>query len=117
MNNYIRNSVRVGYEELVPLCRNGEDSNTTDKCVEIENIDAFTSSKEMHVPTARRDIIKHWQGYSIGIQHSVSGDRFFVIRNNIIDSVKVTLVKKFKIFLLKEASPALAEREDSMPCH
>lgn len=65
-NNYIRNSIRVGYEELVPLCRNGEDSNTTDKCVEIENIDAFTSSKGMHVSTARRDIIKHCSSAASG---------------------------------------------------
>ncbi len=58
-NNYIRNSVRVGYEELVPLCKEGEDPNTTDKCVDIENIGAFSSAKGMHTVTARRDIVKH----------------------------------------------------------
>lgn len=78
-NNYIRNSVRVGYENLVPLCKNGEDPNATDKCVEIENIGAFSSSKGMHVSTARRDIIKPCSKAAPGapcvksmIQHSCS---------------------------------------------
>ena len=58
-NNYVRNSVRVGYENLVPLCKNGENPLSTDKCVEIDNIGAFASSQGMHVSTALRDIIQH----------------------------------------------------------
>jgi hypothetical protein len=58
-NNYIRNSVRVGYESLAPLCRAGEDPMVTDKCVNIENLGAFSSSIGMHTATARRDLIKH----------------------------------------------------------
>lgn len=78
-NNYIRNSIRVGYENLVPLCKNGENPNNTDKCVEIENLGAFASSKGMHASTARRDIIKHCSDAASGapcvnsmIQHSCS---------------------------------------------
>ena len=65
-NNYIRNSVRVGYENLVPLCKNGENPLSTDKCVNIENIGAFASSKGMHTSTARRDIIKHCDSAASG---------------------------------------------------
>src|SRR5690606_22755340 len=78
-NNYIRNSVRVGYENLVPLCKNNENPNHTDKCVNIENIGAFTSAKGMHASTARRDIIKHCSKAAPGapcvdsmVQHSCS---------------------------------------------
>ena len=65
-NNYIRNSVRVGYETLVPLCKNGENPLSTDKCVNIENIGAFASSQGMHTSTARRDIIKHCDSAASG---------------------------------------------------
>ena len=78
-NNFIRNSVRVSYENLVPLCKNGENPNITDKCVEIENIGAFASAKGMHASTARRDIIKHCSNAAPGapcvnsmVQHSCS---------------------------------------------
>ncbi|MFK7974145.1 MAG: hypothetical protein AB8B66_04725 [Rickettsiaceae bacterium] len=57
-NNYIHNSIRVGYEDLVPLCRDNKYEKDTDKCVAIENIDSVTAAKALHVLTARRDIIK-----------------------------------------------------------
>jgi hypothetical protein len=65
-NNYIRNSVRVGYETLVPLCRDGEDPMVTDKCVDIDNLGAFSSSIGMHTVTARRDLIKHCDAAAAG---------------------------------------------------
>ncbi len=58
-NSFIRNSLRVGYETLVPLCREGENPMTTDKCVVLENLGAFSSAQGMHASTAMRDIIKH----------------------------------------------------------
>ena len=58
-NNYIRNSVRIGYEDLVPLCKGVQDPNVTDKCINIQNLDVFSSAQSMHVATSRRDIIKH----------------------------------------------------------
>ena len=57
-NNFINNSVRVGYETLLPLCRNNEDPMTTDSCVVIENLGAFSDVKAFHVSTAFKDIIK-----------------------------------------------------------
>lgn len=57
-NNYIRNSIRVGYENFIPLCTSGEDPMTTDKCVVIEGLDAFASAEGLHSLTARKDIIK-----------------------------------------------------------
>ncbi|MEA0970416.1 hypothetical protein Megvenef_00378 [Candidatus Megaera venefica] len=57
-NNYVHNSIRVGYDNFVPLCANGEDPMTTDKCVVIENLGAFSSASGLHATTARRDIIK-----------------------------------------------------------
>lgn len=57
-NNAIHNSVRAGYEYLVPLCRNGEDPSQTDTCVTIENLD-YTASDAMHTMiTGRKGILK-----------------------------------------------------------
>lgn len=58
-NNFVSNAVRVGYETLVPLCKNGEDPMTTDTCVVIENLDAFSAASVVHTSTAYRDLIKH----------------------------------------------------------
>lgn len=57
-NNFIRNSIRVGYDNFVPLCADGEDPMMTDHCVTIENMEAFSSAAGMHTLTAKRDIIK-----------------------------------------------------------
>lgn len=65
-NNFVHNSVRVGYETMVPLCRNGENPMTTDICVDIENLGAFSSSKGLHVSTAFRDLIKHCDDAATG---------------------------------------------------
>ncbi len=56
-NNYINNSIRVGYESFVPLCTN-ENPMTTDKCVNIKNLGTFSSASGLHTLTVRRDIIK-----------------------------------------------------------
>ena len=57
-NNYVNNAIRVGYEYFVPLCSNGEDPMTNDKCVVIENLGPFSSASVLHLSTARRDIIR-----------------------------------------------------------
>jgi len=78
-NNYIHNSIRVGYEHFVPLCTKGEDPMTTDKCVVIKNLDSFALASAFHSLTARRDIIKPCASAASGepcvqsmIQHSCS---------------------------------------------
>ncbi len=58
-NNFINNSIRVGYETLVPLCRDGENPLITDSCVDIKNLGIFVSASVMHTSTAYRDLIKH----------------------------------------------------------
>ncbi|MDP4832983.1 MAG: hypothetical protein NWR41_04705 [Rickettsiaceae bacterium] len=66
INNFINNSVRVGYETLVPLCRNGENPMITDSCVVIENLGPFSSAGALHASTAYRDIIKHCDDAATG---------------------------------------------------
>ncbi len=58
-NNYVHNSVRVGYKNFIPLCADGENPMNTEKCVMIDNADAFMSASAMHLATAFRDVIKH----------------------------------------------------------
>lgn len=58
VNNFIRNSIRIGYDNFMPLCANGENPMTTDRCISIENMDSFHSAAGMHVLTAKKDIIK-----------------------------------------------------------
>ena len=65
-NNFIHNSFRVGYENLLPLCRNGENPMTTDSCVVIENLGAFSSAAALHASTAFRDVIKHCDDAVVG---------------------------------------------------
>ncbi|MCC8371805.1 MAG: hypothetical protein LN568_03520 [Rickettsia endosymbiont of Pseudomimeciton antennatum] len=57
-NNLIHNVVRVSLDNLVPLCKNKENPQETDKCVVINNLDLFSSAKGMHIATAQRDAIK-----------------------------------------------------------
>jgi len=57
-NNYIHNSIRVSYDKFIPLCENGEDTSTTDLCVDIDNLGAFSSAQAMHLATGRKDIIR-----------------------------------------------------------
>jgi hypothetical protein len=57
-NNLIHNVVRVSLDNLVPLCKNAEDPQKTDKCVIINNIGPFASAKGIHIATAQRDAIK-----------------------------------------------------------
>ena len=57
-NNAIHNSVRVGYEYLIPLCRNGENPEETDMCVTIENLD-YNAADMMHtIITGNQGILK-----------------------------------------------------------
>ncbi|WP_367364437.1 hypothetical protein [Candidatus Tisiphia endosymbiont of Nedyus quadrimaculatus] len=55
-NNLMHNVVRVSLDNLVPLCKNGEDPQKTDKCVIINS--PFASAKGLHIDTAQRDAIK-----------------------------------------------------------
>lgn len=57
-NNSIKNTIRITYDDFVPLCRNGEDPTKTNKCVTLSNLGAFSSASAMHTATARRDAIK-----------------------------------------------------------
>jgi hypothetical protein len=58
-NNFVRNTVRVGFETLVPLCTHGEDPMLTDACVTIENLGIFSSASAAHAATSYRDLIQH----------------------------------------------------------
>jgi hypothetical protein len=58
INNFIRNSIRVTFDNFVPLCRNGENPLTTDKCVTLSNVGLFNSASALHTATARRDAIR-----------------------------------------------------------
>lgn len=56
VNNFIRNSIRITFDNFVPLCKNGEDPTVTDKCVTIPG--TFTGSAiGVHTASAFRDII------------------------------------------------------------
>lgn len=57
-NDPVSNTVRVTFDNFVPLCKGGQDPTKTDKCVRLENIDLFNSAETMHGLTARRDAIK-----------------------------------------------------------
>ena len=63
-NNFVHNSVRVGYENLLPLCR--KNPMTTDSCVVIENLGAFSSAAALHASTAFKDVIKHCDDAVVG---------------------------------------------------
>lgn len=54
-NNFIRNAIRISYDNLVPLCSNGENPQLTDKCVTLSNASA---ASVFHASSARRDAIK-----------------------------------------------------------
>ena len=56
-NNFVRNSVRVTFENFVPLCKNGEDPLLTDKCVTLDNLGVFGSATGIHASTGKTDII------------------------------------------------------------
>lgn len=70
-NNFIHNAVRVAYEDLVPLCKPGEDPLTTDKCIRIRNIETFSAPSVMHVATSLRDVIPHCSNASSSSQPCV----------------------------------------------
>jgi hypothetical protein len=58
VNNFVRNSVRITFENFVPLCKPGETPTTSkDKCVVIEHLDAFPSARLLHLATGNTDII------------------------------------------------------------
>ncbi|MFK7967569.1 MAG: hypothetical protein AB8B68_00115 [Rickettsiaceae bacterium] len=56
-NNFVRNSIRITFNNFVPLCKPGEISTDNDKCVIIENLDAFPSAHLLHLGTSNTDII------------------------------------------------------------
>ncbi|WP_341756180.1 MULTISPECIES: hypothetical protein [unclassified Candidatus Tisiphia] len=56
-NNLIHNVVRVSLDNLIPLCKNKEEPQKTDKCVVIKNLAAFSAQK-VHTDSAQHDVIK-----------------------------------------------------------
>lgn len=58
-NNFVHNTVRVGFDDLIPLCK-GENSLETDRCVSLKNFPP--SAKAFHTATAQRDMIKPCSG-------------------------------------------------------
>lgn len=58
-NNFINNTVRISFDNLVPLCK-GENPLETDKCIKLENFPP--SAKAYHITTAQRDMIKPCSG-------------------------------------------------------
>lgn len=65
-NNYVHNAVRIGYKNFIPLCTDGENPMNTEKCIMIDNADAFMSASAMHLATAFRDVIKHCDNAASG---------------------------------------------------
>ncbi len=55
-NNVINNVVRISLDNLVPVCRNGENPKDTDKCVIINGLSLQASV--VHTSTAQSDVIK-----------------------------------------------------------
>ena len=55
-NNIVHNTVRVGFDDLIPLCKGGENPLETDKCVSLLNFPI--SAKAYHTTTAQRDMIR-----------------------------------------------------------
>lgn len=56
VNNLVRNSVRITFENFVPLCKAGQLPNT-DKCVTIDNLGAIGSASHLHQITGMTDIV------------------------------------------------------------
>lgn len=57
-NNIVNNVIRISLDNLVPLCKNGQNPQETDKCVVLQNLGLFSSAKAIHIATAQRDAIK-----------------------------------------------------------
>jgi hypothetical protein len=57
-NNFVRNSIRITFENFIPLCPPGQNSNSNhDKCVIIKNLDTFPAAHLLHLGTSNTDII------------------------------------------------------------
>jgi len=56
-NNIINNSVRVSFNNLVPICT-GESPDPKPTCVQLDNIGPLSSASAAHVATAYKDFIK-----------------------------------------------------------
>jgi len=55
-NNIINNTIRVSFNNLIPLCTGTNPDLTT--CVQINNMGAFSSASSIHTATAYKDFIK-----------------------------------------------------------
>ncbi|PCJ29707.1 MAG: hypothetical protein COA94_00595 [Rickettsiales bacterium] len=95
-NNFVRNSVRVGYDHLVPLCKPGE-SPSHGTCAEINNLaSTLTNAKALHEITKKRDIIKHCSAASSGelcAQTSIK-HRCSVTEHGCRDGFRIVYAKK-----------------------
>ncbi len=57
-NNFVRNSVRITFENFVPLCPAGAPAAANnDKCVAINNLGSFPSASALHLASGKTDII------------------------------------------------------------
>lgn len=65
-NNFVNNSIRVTFDDFVPLCQNGENPMLTDKCVTLSNMDLFFSASNFHTLSGKLDIIKSCANASAG---------------------------------------------------
>lgn len=65
-NNYLHNTIRISYDNFVPLCANEEDPSETDLCVEIDNIEIVSAPSLMHTITEKYDVINNCTNSSGG---------------------------------------------------
>ena len=57
-NNFVRNAVRITFENFVPQCPAGVPADpTNNKCVVIRNLDSFPSASLLHIGTGNTDVI------------------------------------------------------------
>ena len=62
-NNFVRNSLRITYENFVPLCPNNVTTDiNNDKCAVIEHSGTFPTASDLHAATAKTDILPKCSG-------------------------------------------------------
>ncbi len=57
VNNFIHNSIRITFDNFIPICMHGENPAQTDTCITLSNFDLFNSARNLHALTNRQDII------------------------------------------------------------
>lgn len=113
-NNYIHNTIRIGYDKFLPICENGENPAETDLCVSIENLDSFASAKALHLLTNKRDMIKHCSSASSGepCVNSVITNACSSGNNSCADGFRIV----YGTFLGSYSTPSPYFRDDLNDC-